>query len=257
MNALVSPKLYLVAGTVGPAILLIHGYGADRQNWLANQQELASVGQVYALDLPGHGETPLGGSGRLADLAEAVARAIDAAGIGPVHVVAHSLGGAVAIALAAARPDLVRSLALIAAGGLGEAVDASFLDQFPRAESLEQTEALLKRLVSRPRLINRFLVARVQAQLQTLGGREGLIAIGEDLGRVRSVIEPAFRVVAKSDLPRLTIWGEIDTIVPLDRARLAEFGGDSLVIADAAHLPQIESARVVNERLVSWLSAQA
>jgi pyruvate dehydrogenase E2 component (dihydrolipoamide acetyltransferase) len=177
--------------------------------------------------------------------------------MGPVHVVAHSLGGAVAIALAAARPDLVRSLALIAAGGLGEDVDASFLDQYPRAQSLEQTEALLKRLVSRPRLINRFLVARVQAQLQTPGGREALIAIGEDLGRVRSVLEPAFQAVAKSALPRLTIWGEMDTIVPLDRARLAEFGGDSLVIADAAHLPQIESARVVNERLVSWLSSQA
>jgi pyruvate dehydrogenase E2 component (dihydrolipoamide acetyltransferase) len=253
----ITPKVILAAGGNGPAILLLHGYGADRLTWLANQQELAAVGRVYALDLPGHGETPLGRSGRVADLAGAVERAIDAAGTGPVHVVAHSLGGSVAMALAAARPDLVPSLALIAAGGLGGEVDADFLTQYPRAESSEEIDALLKRLVSRPRLINRFLVARVQAQLQTPGAREALIAIGEDLGRIHSVIAPAFKTIVNSALPRLTIWGETDTIVPLDRARLASFGGDSFVIADAAHLPQIESARIVNERLVAWLSALA
>lgn len=252
-----TPAIHAAAGTDGPAILLLHGYGSDHLSWLANQQQLAAVGRVYALDLPGHGETPLAGAGLLADLVASVEGAIDAAGIGPVHLVAHSLGGAVAIGLAAARPDLVRSLALIAPSGLGAAVDAAFLQQYPRSRSLEETDALLKRLVSRPRLINRFMVARVQAQLQAPGGREGLIAIAEELGRIDSVIEPAFQAVAASALPRLTIWGDADTIVPLDRERLARFGGESLIVAGAAHLPHIESARAVNERLVAWVAAQA
>ena len=251
-----SPKVHLVAGTEGPAILLLHGYGSDQLSWLANQQELAVAGRVYALDLPGHGETTLAGSGRLTDLVAAVERAIVGSAIGSVDVVAHSLGGSVAIVLAAARPDLIRSLALIAAGGVGGKVDAAFLAQFPRAESFEEIDALLKRLVSRPRLINRFMVARVQAQLKTPGAREALTAIAEDLGRIGAVLEPSFQAVAPSALPRLTIWGELDNIVPLDRERLASFGGESLILADAAHLPHIESARAVNERLVGWLTGR-
>jgi pyruvate dehydrogenase E2 component (dihydrolipoamide acetyltransferase) len=248
--------MHLVAGSDGPAVLLLHGYGADRLSWLVNQQELAAAGRIYALDLPGHGETPFTGSARVADLAAIVAQAIETAGIGPVHLVGHSLGGAVAIALAAARPELARSLALIAAGGLGGDVDANFLIQYPRVETFEEMEALLKRLVSRPRLINRFMVARALEQLQRPGTRQGLIAIAEDLSRIASVMAPSLQTVAKSSLPRLTIWGEADPIVPLDSAGLASFGGETLIIPDAAHLPQIESARVVNQRLVDFLSAQ-
>jgi pyruvate dehydrogenase E2 component (dihydrolipoamide acetyltransferase) len=255
VTKLVSPTVYNAAGTDGPSILLIHGFGADRLGWLANQQELAAAGRVYTLDLPGHGETPLAAAGRLQDLVAAVERAIDDSGIGPVHVVAHSLGGAVAIALAAGRPDLIRSLALIAGAGLGRGVDDNFLTKYPRSESFEETEALLRRLVSRPRLVNRSMVARVLEQLKAPGARDGLVAIAEELRRIGSVIEPSFQGIAKSALPRLTIWGEADTIVPLDRDRLASFGGESLLLADTAHLPHIEAPRVVNERLLSWLSA--
>ena len=256
MGEPIAPTVHLVAGTDGPAILLLHGFGADRFGWLVNQQELAAAGRVYALDLPGHGKTPLAGAGRLPDLVAAVERAIEGAGIGPVHIVAHSLGGAIAIALAAQRPDLVRSLALIAPAGLGADIDAKFLSEFQRSQSAAETEALLHRLVSRPRLINRFMVAGVEKQLAIPGSRDALIAIAEDLGRMDAVIEASLQAVAKSALPRLTIWGEADTIVPLDRKRLASFGGESLIVEGAAHLPHIEFARAVNERLVNWLSAR-
>jgi len=250
----VTPKVHPVAGTEGPPILLLHGFGSDRSSWLANQQELAVAGRVYALDLPGHGETPPVGAGRLSDLAAAVERALEGSGIGQVDVVAHSLGGAVAILLAATRPDRIRSLALIAPPGLCGEVDAAFLAQFPQADSFEEIDALLKRLVSRPRLINRFMVARVRAQLQKPGAREALAAIARDLGRIGAVLEPSIQAVADSALPRLTIWGELDAIVALDRDRLAAFGGETLVLADAAHLPHVESARAVNERVVRWLT---
>ena len=59
------PAVFHAAGQDGPAILLIHGFGADRLSWLVNQQALAAAGRVFALDLPGHGETPLTGPGRL------------------------------------------------------------------------------------------------------------------------------------------------------------------------------------------------
>ena len=257
MSASAKPAVFHAAGASGSAILLIHGFGADRLSWLANQQQLSAAGRIYTLDLPGHGETPLAGGGRLEDLVRAVAEAIDASQIGPVHIIAHSLGGAVAIALAATRPDLVRSLALIACAGLGQGVNDSFLFEYPRCASAGEAEAMLRRLVSRPRLINRYMVARVLEQLNSPGGREALIAIANELRQIESVIEPSLQVLAASPLPRLAIWGAADAIVPLDEERLSDFGGERLILPDVAHLPHIEASRAVNERLLDWLTAQS
>lgn len=108
MTTAIIPAVLHTAGQDGRAIHLVHGFGADRRSWLANQHAVAAAGRVYALDLPGHGETLLTDPGCLDDLARIVEKAIEGSGVSPVHIVAHSLGGAVAIALAAARPDLVR-----------------------------------------------------------------------------------------------------------------------------------------------------
>jgi pimeloyl-ACP methyl ester carboxylesterase len=250
------PAVFAVAGQDGPGILLLHGFGADRLSWLANQQALAAAGRVYALDLPGHGQTPLAGAGKLEDLAGAVEKAIEACEIGPVHVVAHSLGAAVAIAIAAARPDLVRSLALIAGAGLGGAVDEGFLSDCPQCASVETMEALLRRLVTRPRLVGRQTAARALEQLEAPGAREGLTAIANELRRIDLVIEPSFQAVARSPLPRIAIWGAADAIIPLDPDRLGRLGAKSFIVSDAAHLPHIESPRLVNQRLLGWLTAQ-
>ena len=46
---------YAGAGQDGDVILLVHGYGGDRNSWLFLQEPLAARYRVYALDLPGHG----------------------------------------------------------------------------------------------------------------------------------------------------------------------------------------------------------
>ena len=250
------PAVVHAAGQDGPAILLLHGFGADRLSWLVNEQALAAAGRVYSLDLPGHGETPLTGRSSLGDLARAVEEAIEAS-VGPVHIVAHSLGGAVAIALAAARPRLVQSLGLIASAGLGQGVDDSFLSDYPKSASVEEMEALLRRLVTRPRLVSRQTAARALEQLEGPGVRQGLVAIADELRRIDLVIEASLQTVARSSVPRIAVWGALDAIIPLDQGRLRRFGADSLVLSDAAHLPHIESSRPVNERLLGWLMAQS
>ena len=182
--------------------------------------------------------------------------AVDGSGLGPAHIVGHSLGGAVAIGLAAARPDLVRSLAVIAAAGLGQGVDERFLSDYPKCASIEEMEAVLRRLVTRPRLISRQMAGRALEQLAGAGVRQGLTAIADELRRIGPIIEPSLHTIAGSSLPRLAIWGAADAIIPLDLDRLQRFGAESLILEDAAHLPQIESPRLVNERLLGWLTAQ-
>src|SRR5262249_1761779 len=94
---------YLRRGQGRDVVLLIHGFGGDLTNWLFNHEALATARTVYALDLPGHGESTKDvGTGTLTELAQVVAAFMDAVGISSAHLVGHSLGGAVALALAAA-----------------------------------------------------------------------------------------------------------------------------------------------------------
>jgi pimeloyl-ACP methyl ester carboxylesterase len=244
-------------GGSGPPALLLHGFGADHLSWLANQQAVGTVATVSALDLPGHGESSMDvGDGAVATLAERVAALLDQKNLSKVHLVGHSLGGVTALFLAEMRPDLVASLVLIAPAGLGGSIDQQFLADFPRLITPEQALELLQRLVVRPRLINRHLVARVLEQLEGPGARRALTLIAEKLIASEAAIARAAASDAVRALPRLTIWGRQDSINPLSEDRLAAFGGDTLIVPETGHMPHVEAPRLVNEKIGAFLARQ-
>nr|WP_282547548.1 alpha/beta hydrolase [Streptomyces rochei] len=98
-----------------PPALYVHGLGGSSQNWSALMPLLDGVVDNEALDLPGFGDSPPPDDGdySITGHARAVIRYLDASGRGPVHLFENSLGGAVATRVAAARPDLVRTLTLV------------------------------------------------------------------------------------------------------------------------------------------------
>ncbi len=245
------------AGRDGPPILLLHGFGADRLSWTANVATLEAQGRVLTLDLPGHGASLAAvGDGSVHDVADGVATALDRHGPGPMHVVGHSLGGAVALMLAQARPDLVASLALIAPAGLGDALDAEFLADFPELETPEAAEALLQRLVVRPRLIGRAMVSHVLAGLDRPGARDALRSVAAGVPAGLAAIEDAATGIAAGSLPRLVVWGEEDRINALDRGKLLAFGGETHILPATGHLPHVESAAAVNRLVAAFVGRQ-
>src|SRR5256885_10278846 len=84
------------------------------RSWVRQLQELGGALRMVALDLPGHGESDPAPAASVEAHAAAVADFLSALERGPSVVIGHSLGGSIAIALAARRPDLVRGLVLIA-----------------------------------------------------------------------------------------------------------------------------------------------
>ncbi|MFD9380881.1 alpha/beta fold hydrolase [Streptomyces sp. NPDC059999] len=98
-----------------PPALFVHGLGGSSQNWSALMERLADEVDGEAVDLPGFGWSPPPADRdySINGFARAVVRHLDAAGRGPVHLFGNSLGGAVSTRVAAARPDLVRSLTLV------------------------------------------------------------------------------------------------------------------------------------------------
>jgi pimeloyl-ACP methyl ester carboxylesterase len=101
-------------GGLEPA-LHVHGLGGSSQNWSPLMAELAGVVDSQAPDLPGFGHSPPPDDGNysLAGHARAVVRLLESERRGPVHLFGNSMGGAVAVKVAAARPDLVRTLTLV------------------------------------------------------------------------------------------------------------------------------------------------
>jgi pimeloyl-ACP methyl ester carboxylesterase len=96
-----------------PVVLLIHGAGMDSTVWQLQTRYLAYRGfRAVAVDLPGHGRSGGGPLGSVAEMADWVARFIQAAGFGSVHLVGHSMGTFVALELASGYPSLTLSITL-------------------------------------------------------------------------------------------------------------------------------------------------
>lgn len=244
------------SGGEGAPLLLIHGFGSDHRTFTANQPSLSGVADVWSLDLPGHGEAPWadGVVPTAAAFADAIVGALDAAGIDRVDLVGHSLGGAVSGVLAARHPGRVRSLTVLAASGLGRPVPRVFVETLPTLTDVETAENLLKRLFVRPSLVNRRLVLYLLADLEKPGRREALSTIARQMTAISAEADAAFDAVAATGLPRLVIWGAGDAVNPLDEARIAALGGETLIVPEVGHLPHVEGAVAVNRRLAAFLA---
>jgi pimeloyl-ACP methyl ester carboxylesterase len=136
-----------VAGPVdGEPIVFVHGTRLTRTAWRAQLDALSDRYRVIALDLPGHGSLA-GQPFTVATAADEVGRVIETSAGGRAVVVGLSLGGYVAMDLAARRPDLVRGLVLSGATAEPVGVRAApyralawAMEQFdgPRLEALNR-----------------------------------------------------------------------------------------------------------------------
>ena len=252
-------KLHPLGGEPGTDVaLLLHGFGADRFSWIGTAPALSARARVLGADLPSHGAA---GDERVAGfeaLVDDALACLDAEACWQTatrrHVIGHSLGGALAIALAARSKLPIHTLSAIAPVGLEAAsnpsIDKAWLQRLIRLDDEVQAMAHLQQLVETPRLITRQVPAMLVQHLAGAGVRDGLTALVDDVPNIGSMIEAD---LASLDLPRTVIWGEADRINRFDADALARFGGESLVLPGCGHLPHIEQRVAVNEALLSRL----
>jgi len=105
----------------GQPIIFIHGAANDWHEWKENLHFFAHSFQVYALDLPGYGQSqpanaPVSPAWSVAFLNDFM-KSLD---ISAAHIVGHSMGGMVAMVFALEYPEKVNKLILVNSGGLGD-----------------------------------------------------------------------------------------------------------------------------------------
>ncbi|HZC34048.1 MAG TPA: acetoin dehydrogenase dihydrolipoyllysine-residue acetyltransferase subunit [Chthoniobacterales bacterium] len=241
---------YLRRGETGDPILLIHGFGGDKNNWLFNHEALASAHTVYALDLPGHGNSDKNiDDPTLSGFAKVLLGFADALKLKEFHLIGHSLGGAISLCAALESPDRIKSVTVISSVGLGKEIDAEYLRGFVAANSRKELKELIRRLFANEGLVTRQLVDDVLRFKRLDGVRSALEAI------LSSLLEGDYqRTILSQNIKNLSmpiraIWGEKDRIIPASHA--AAVGKDVHILPNAGHSVQMEAANEVNRLLRS------
>ena len=97
-----------------PTVVFLHGAGMDHTTWSLPARWFADHGRgVLAIDLPGHGGSAAPVQTRIAEFAELLLQALDAAGVATAAWVGHSLGSLISLEIAARHPERARTLALV------------------------------------------------------------------------------------------------------------------------------------------------
>jgi len=231
----------------GVPVLLLHGFGADLNTWMFTQPALAEGRRVIALDLPGHGGSAKDvGAGNAESLTAAVDAAVGALGLERIHLVGHSMGGAVAASLALQRPELATTLTLIASAGLGPEINATFIDGFVRAARRREAAEVLSLLVYDSGLVSRRMVEDVLRYKRLDGVAAGLAKIADTwFPNGRQSADLAGQVPAL-ELPVQIIWGRQDRIIPVSHAEALAARLPVHILEQTGHLPHMEKMGEVN-----------
>jgi pyruvate dehydrogenase E2 component (dihydrolipoamide acetyltransferase) len=235
-------------------LVLIHGFGGDLNNWQFNQPALAEDRAVYALDLPGHGEsTKHGVQGGVAELAEAVRDFLNATGIQRAHLAGHSMGGAVALHLASDEPARVVSVTLVCSAGLGEEINADYIEGFIAADRRKEFKPVLEMLFADPSLVSRDMIEELLKYKRLDGVGQALRAIADAAfagGRQAKVFA---NDLDRIKVPVQAIWGAEDRIVPSAHATAIP-EPHRHVLGGAGHMVHMEKAGEVNRLISDFLT---
>ena len=253
---------YVRAGS-GPPVVLLHGFASSIYTWKDVLPALSARHDVVALDFPGFGGSAIPRPLDAGAYPALVTAAMDRLGIARASLVGNSLGGGIAVLVAADHPERVDRVVLLDAAGFNlEPADRPWL---LRAAGHARMAPLLERARVRRRLValalrqvihDDALVTEERVDEYTVPlMRRGAIAAGAELLR-RPIPGGVVGKIARVRAPTLVIWGREDRWIPLEhteRFTAAIPGARALVLDGCGHMPQeekpAETARAVLEFL--------
>jgi pimeloyl-ACP methyl ester carboxylesterase len=232
----------LESGTDGEPLILLHGLSGSSRWWDRNVAALGKHFRVLVPDVIGFGRTrippPLPGLERMAEL---LAAWMEAVGAPESDLIGHSMGGQIAIHLAALLPDRVRRLVLVDSAGIPRPARARELFRFAAEVA---APARWGDVTFFPTIVGDALHAGPRTITQALGHI------------LRDDVRP---LLPRISAPTLIVWGENDRICPVEHAYLLrERIPDSrlIVLRRAAHNAMIDRPADFNDVVLRFLRGE-
>ncbi|MDZ4191955.1 MAG: alpha/beta fold hydrolase [Pseudomonas sp.] len=230
----------------GETLVLLHGFAADKDNWLRFSRHLTKDYRVIALDLPGFGDSDLPpGSYDVGTQAERLADILDAMGVQQAHLLGNSMGGHIAALFAARYPDRVRSLALLANAG----IDSPHKSELYRLLTSGAPNPLV---VKQPQDFDNLLQfifvepPYLPESLKRYLGERSMAKAAHYERVFKQLVERAIPLepeLAKIQVPTLLLWGKQDRVLDVSSIEVMQplLGKPSVVIMDnVGHAPMLE-----------------
>jgi pimeloyl-ACP methyl ester carboxylesterase len=236
------------AGT-GPPVLVLHGWGAKIEAVDPIIRALSPQLTVFAVDLPGFGETALPPAPwGVTDYADWTRALMDELGLDRPSIVAHSNGGRIAIHLATHHPERVDKLILIDSAGIRPKRGLRYY----RRVALAKTAKHAARLLGRPgRALQQRVFARTASSDYANAGplRPTFVKlVNEDLTPLLSRIRAS----------TLLIWGDQDDATPLSNGQTMERlipDAGLVVLKGAGHFSYIDQPQRFGRVAAHFLAA--
>ncbi len=239
-------RFAFLEGGDGPVIVLVHGFGGDKDNFLRFARRLTHDYRVVIPDLPGFGESTRDMKAAY-DIVSQAGRLdvfIKSMGISSFHLGGHSMGGAIAGEYAAQHPDRVESLLLVAPAGVLSAPASELMKMFDRGENpfIVNNAADFRRLMDLNFVHQPFFPrpVRIYYQQKFVSSRDFLKKAVGDLTSHRYSLEER---IGRYPGPVLVIWGKEDRILNPGGAEILKSHHPGLkveLIEQCGHLPIME-----------------
>ncbi len=239
---------YLEGGPKGAeVVLLIHGFGGDKDNWTRFSKSLTGSYRVIAPDLPGFGESARHPDWdySLPPQRSRVNGFVQALGLEQFHIVGHSMGGHLAALYTHKYPGQVLSMALFNNSGVNAPDESDMQRALAKGEnplivdSVEDFDGLIA-FASYKKLFVPWPVKGVLAQ-KALDRSEFNQFIFESLKSDHlTSLEP---ILTDIENPALILWGEYDRILHVSSVNVMQpllSRAEVVIMKDTGHLPMLE-----------------
>lgn len=228
-------------------LLMVHGFGGDKDNWTRFARSFTEEYRVIAPDLPGFGESDWHADWdyTLFPQRDRLAGFVQALGLEQVHIMGNSMGGHLAALYAYEYADQVASLALVTNAGVDSPVKSDVRRALEQGENplvprtVDEFDLMLE-YVTHKELFIPWPVRGVMAQRAANRAAENQSIFTAYVGDTAARLEPLLESV---DVPVLIVWGEYDRVLDVSsvetmRPLLPQ--AELIIMEDTGHVPMLE-----------------
>jgi pimeloyl-ACP methyl ester carboxylesterase len=246
-------------GGAGANIVMLHGFGSNKDSWNRIARYMTDHYRVVAVDLPGHGDS----TSRLDDTYDVQSQArrlalfVDKLGLQRFHIIGSSMGGAIAIHYTHLHSNHVMTMGLISSGGVMSPKPSDYMQKLEQGEnpllvrSRDDFDNMLKFVMVKTPYIPWFIknvVYEEYMQRQAINER-----IFKDIA-TEEMVNMAF--LPEIDIPVFILWGKQDRV--LDVSSVGVFEAQlpdtySVILDNTGHAPMVEAPRASADHYLHFL----